>query len=72
MKLVLLKFSVGLIVLQGIVEQLMVTTSTEPYTDDSTWSREDKTIRGYCEFLYTIHSFRVESFSFNYRLLGSS
>lgn len=47
-KILLLKCSVGLIVVQGIVEALMVATNSEPYTDDSTWNSEDKTIRGYC------------------------
>jgi hypothetical protein len=45
----LLKFSVGLIVLQGIVEALLVTFKVEPYSDDDTWSAEQKTIRGYCK-----------------------
>jgi len=48
MKFILLKFSVGLIVLQGIVETIMVSFKAEPYADDSNWSAEDKTIRGYC------------------------
>jgi hypothetical protein len=50
MKFILLKFSVGLIVLQGIVETIMVSFKAEPYSDDSNWSAEDKTIRGYCKF----------------------
>lgn len=44
----LLKFSVGLIVLQGLIAQFLVLTNTEPYNDDSTWNKEDKTLRGYC------------------------
>lgn len=44
----LLKFSVGLIVLQGIIEQALVLAHAEPYQDDSQWSKEDKTQRGYC------------------------
>lgn len=48
LKVMLLKFSVGLIVLQGIIEQALVLAHAEPYQDDSQWSKEDKTQRGYC------------------------
>jgi hypothetical protein len=47
-KVMLLKFSVGLIVLQGLVEQGLVLANAEPYNDDSEWTKEDKTQRGYC------------------------
>lgn len=46
-KAFLLKFSVGLIVLQGLIVQFMTVTGSEPYDDDSDYSAEDKTIRGY-------------------------
>lgn len=46
----LLKFSVGLIVLQGLVAQFIIAANAEPYTDDSNWDKEDKTQRGYCKF----------------------
>jgi len=46
-KVFLLKFSVGLIVLQGLIAQIMVTANAEPFSDDSTWSSAQKTDRGY-------------------------
>lgn len=48
-KLVLLKVSVGAIVLQGLVEQFLVMADAEPYSDDGTFDAEQKTQRGYCE-----------------------
>lgn len=49
MKAFLLKFSVGLIVIQGLIVQFMALTNSEPYNDDNDLSAEDKTIRGYCK-----------------------
>jgi hypothetical protein len=49
LKAFLLKFSVGLIVLEGLIVQFMTVTGDEPYNDDSTWSAEEQTIRGYCK-----------------------
>lgn len=48
-KLVLLKLSVGAIVLEGLIEQFIVMADAQPYNDDSTYSSEEKTQRGYCE-----------------------
>jgi len=47
-KVFLLKISVVLIVLQGLIAQIMVTANAEPYSDDSTWNSAQKTNRGYC------------------------
>ena len=49
MKAFLLKVSVGLIVLQGLIVQFMSVADSEPYNDDSDWSAEEKTVRGYCK-----------------------
>lgn len=48
LKVMILKFSVGLIVLQGLIAQFLVIANAEPYNDDSQWSKEEKTLRGYC------------------------
>jgi hypothetical protein len=48
-KFALLKFSVGLIVLQGLVVQFMVAADAQPYNDDNNWTAEEKTQRGYCK-----------------------
>eukprot|EP01040_Poterioochromonas_malhamensis_P003558 gene3558-3802_t len=47
-KFALLKFSVGLIVLQGLVCEFMIQANAEPYNDDNNWSSEEKLQRGYC------------------------
>ncbi len=53
--MVLLKMSVGLIVLQGLIVQFMVVTKAEPYDDDSDWDAEQKTQRGYGKsFIFSI------------------
>ena len=46
-KAFLLKFSVTLIVFQGLVIQFMSVLGGEPYADDDQYSAMDKTIRGY-------------------------
>jgi hypothetical protein len=43
---------VGLIVLEGLIVQFMTVTGDEPYNDDSTWSAEEQTIRGYCKNIF--------------------
>lgn len=48
-KFALLKFSVGLIVLQGLVCEFMIQANAEPYNDDNNWSSEEKLQRGYCK-----------------------
>ena len=54
MKFFLIKFSVGLIVLQDIILSFLVAFNSEPYSDDSQYSAEDKTIRGYCKYPYVL------------------
>jgi len=48
MKLLLLKFSVGMIVLEGLIEQFLVLANAAPYNDDSLFTTEEKAQRGYC------------------------
>jgi hypothetical protein len=47
---VLLKVSVGAIVVEGLIEQFIVMAGASPYSDDSTFNTEEQTQRGYCEF----------------------
>ncbi len=47
LKAFLLKFSVGLIVLQGLVVSFMAVTHSQPYNGDDEWSAARKTMRGY-------------------------
>ena len=52
MKLFLLKFSVGIIVLEGIICTFLVSSGKSPYSSDDGDDRYDtaeKTQRGYCE-----------------------
>lgn len=48
MKFSMLKISVTLIVLQGLIESFMISAGSEPYNDDDKLSSEEKTTRGYC------------------------
>eukprot|EP01036_Dinobryon_divergens_P027927 gene27927-36789_t len=47
-KFLLVKMSVGAIVLLGLVAQFLLLTGAGPYTDDSNYSEGEKTTRGYC------------------------
>ena len=46
-KFLVIKFSVGLIVAQGLVAQFLTITGSSPYVDDDHLSAKEKTIRGY-------------------------
>jgi hypothetical protein len=51
-KLLLLKCSVGLIVLEGLIANFLVSSGKSPYSSDDgddTYDTEAKTQRGYCE-----------------------
>lgn len=51
-KLVLLKCSVGLIVLEGLICSFLISSGRTPYSDDDgddTYDADEKTQRGYCE-----------------------
>lgn len=63
-KLVLLKVSVGAIVLEGLIEQFIVMAGAEPYNDDSTFDAEEKTQRGYCALV--LLEFAILSFLYYY------
>ena len=55
MKLFLLKFSVGIIVLEGIICTFLISTGKTPYSDDDgddSYNSDEKTQRGYCEFIW--------------------
>jgi len=47
-KLLLLKFSVGMIVLEGLIEQFLVLTNSSPYGDDGSYDTAENTQREYC------------------------
>jgi hypothetical protein len=49
LKLALLKISVGAIVLQGLIENVLFSNGSITYTDDDTYSAEQKSMRAYCE-----------------------
>lgn len=60
MKLLLLKTSVGLIVVQGLIEEFMYEGGVSPYNDDDTFNTRQKTQRGYCELVlleFVLYSF---------------
>ncbi len=50
-KLLLLKTSVGLIVIQGLVAQFLYDYGASPFNDDSTYNAQEKTMRSYCTFI---------------------
>lgn len=47
-KFLLVKVSVGAIVLQGLAAQFLVAANKSPYVDDDAYSVAEKTTRGYC------------------------
>jgi len=47
-KLLLLKFSVGMIVLEGLIEQFLVLAGKSPYDDDGPYDTAENTQREYC------------------------
>ena len=49
LKLFLLKVSVGLIVVEGIICDLLTSFGGSPFSDDDHYSSEEKTVRGYCK-----------------------
>lgn len=49
LKLLLLKVSVGVIVLQGLIESFVFSSGASPYQGDDEYDAEDKTLRAYCE-----------------------
>ena len=53
-KLLLLKVSVGAIVVQGLIESFVFSSGASPYGDDDEFSAEDKTLRAYCECLFKL------------------
>lgn len=55
MKLFLLKFSVGLIVLEGLICNFLINSGKTPYSSDDgddTYDADEKTQRGYCKLLF--------------------
>ncbi len=66
LKFFLLKFSIGLIVLQGLVCEFLISFGDNPYHDDDKYSKQDKTIRGYCMFIIAIFIFLVVIFDISY------
>jgi hypothetical protein len=52
-KLFLLKFSVGLIVLEGLICNFLINSGKTPYNSDDgddSYDADEKTQRGYCKF----------------------
>lgn len=64
LKLLMVKVTVGLITLQGLVESLLVASNDIPYNDDDVYSADEKAQRFYC-FLVLVE-FTVLSFIFLY------
>ena len=52
-KLILLKVSVGAIVLQGLIESFLYSSGSSPYGDDDRLDAEEKTLRAYCTYMHT-------------------
>lgn len=50
-KVMMLKFSITLIVLEGLIAEFMVRFGGAPFDDDSEWSMEEQTYRGYCSLV---------------------
>lgn len=50
-KLILLKVTVGVIVLQGLIAAFIYSSGASPYSDDDELSQEEKTQRAYCKLL---------------------
>lgn len=48
-KFLLVKVSVGMIILLGLVAQFLITANKAPYVDDSNYSVADKTTRAECK-----------------------
>jgi len=49
LKLVLLKATVGLIVVQGLIESILYSSGSVTYESDDTYSGEQKALRAYCK-----------------------
>lgn len=67
-KLILLKISVGAIVVQGLIESFLYSSGTSPYKDDDQYDAEEKTLRAYCKivsFVVHTHEIRKSFFFFN-------
>jgi hypothetical protein len=54
-KLLLLKMSVGAIVLQGLIESFLYSSGASPYGDDANFDSEEKTLRAYCTYYLILH-----------------
>ncbi|RYH09878.1 hypothetical protein EON65_39810 [archaeon] len=50
-KVMMLKLSITVIVLEGLIAEFMVRFGGSPYDDDHDWSMEDQTYRGYCSLV---------------------
>lgn len=49
LKLVLLKATVGLIVVQGLIESILYSSGSVSYEHDDTYTGEQKALRAYCK-----------------------
>ena len=47
--MMLLKFSIGLIVMEGLACEFIIALDKAPYSDDGTFSTEEKQQRAYCK-----------------------
>jgi hypothetical protein len=52
-KVTLLKLSISLIVLEGLIAEFMISFDAAPYDDDSEFDKDEKTYRAYCTFRYS-------------------
>lgn len=65
LKLLLLKISVGAIVVLGLVESFLYSSGTSPFKDDDEFNAEEKTLRAYCEWQSLTPVAVVSSLVFN-------
>lgn len=58
LKLTLIKVSVGAIVVQGLIENILYSSGSVAFSDDDTYSGEEKALRAYCEYTLSrsVHS----------------
>lgn len=56
LKLLLLKASVGLIVVQGLIESIVYSSGSVTYDSDDTYTGEQKALRAYCELNRCVHT----------------
>ena len=54
LKLALLKVSIGAIVIQGLIENILYSTGSLSYDDDDAHSAQEKSMRVYCAYTHSV------------------